>query len=186
MGIFQYKKFIMKNRLLSQIFRGPTVLWHIDPLLGNDLVNTFWLEPARATIGRLLLGNGSVNTPKTVRDNRPRCFMWGSPRVYITGSSKGAVTCCQKLTEFTWRRVLLSELLSRTGSSSGDGSPRSLRKNVKKGIRRWQEDFMCDLKWQWDSHKSVARIRLVKTENSSACVRVNCKLCKSAIALHCL
>jgi hypothetical protein len=29
----------------------------------------------------------------------------------------------------------------------------------------------------------VARIRLVKTENSSACVTVNCNVCKSAIAL---
>jgi hypothetical protein len=26
----------------------------------------------------------------------------------------------------------------------------------------------------------------VKTENPSACVTVNCKLCKSAIALYCL
>jgi hypothetical protein len=31
---------------------------------------------------------------------------------------------------------------------------------------------------------SVTRIRLVKTENPSACVTVNCKLCKSAIALY--
>jgi hypothetical protein len=30
----------------------------------------------------------------------------------------------------------------------------------------------------------VARIRVVKTENPSACVTVNCKVCKSAIALH--
>jgi hypothetical protein len=33
---------------------------------------------------------------------------------------------------------------------------------------------------------SVTRIRLVKSENPSACVTVNCKLCKSAIALYCL
>jgi hypothetical protein len=30
----------------------------------------------------------------------------------------------------------------------------------------------------------VARIRLVKTVNPSACATVNCKLCKSAIGLH--
>jgi hypothetical protein len=33
---------------------------------------------------------------------------------------------------------------------------------------------------------SVARMRLVKTENPTACITVNCKLCKTAIALYCL
>jgi hypothetical protein len=37
--------------------------------------------------------------------------------------------------------------------------------NGKKGIRLCKEDFMCDLKLQWDCDESVARIRLVKTEN---------------------
>jgi hypothetical protein len=32
--------------------------------------------------------------------------------------------------------------------------------------------------------KSVARIRLVKTENSNECVTVNDKVCRSAIALY--
>jgi hypothetical protein len=32
--------------------------------------------------------------------------------------------------------------------------------------------------------KSVARIRLAKTEKPSACVTVNCKVCISAIALY--
>jgi hypothetical protein len=31
--------------------------------------------------------------------------------------------------------------------------------------------------------KSVARIRLAKTEKPSACVMVNCKVCRSVIAL---
>jgi hypothetical protein len=48
-----------------------------------------------------------------------------------------------------------------------------------------KEDFMRDfLKWQWDLMKSIARIRLVKTENSSACVTVKCKVCRSAIELY--
>jgi hypothetical protein len=34
--------------------------------------------------------------------------------------------------------------------------------------------------------KSVARIRLLKTENHNACVTVNCKVRRSAIALYCL
>jgi hypothetical protein len=45
---------------------------------------------------------------------------------------------------------------------------------------------MCDLKRQWDCYKAVARIRLVKTENTGACVTVNCKVYRSAIALYCL
>jgi hypothetical protein len=32
--------------------------------------------------------------------------------------------------------------------------------------------------------KAVARIRLVKTENPSVCVTLNCKVCRSAIALY--
>jgi hypothetical protein len=31
--------------------------------------------------------------------------------------------------------------------------------------------------------RSVARRRLVESDNTSACAMVNCKLCKSAIAL---
>jgi hypothetical protein len=34
--------------------------------------------------------------------------------------------------------------------------------------------------------KSVARTRLVKTEDPSACVTVNWKVCRIAIALYCL
>jgi RNase P subunit RPR2 len=32
--------------------------------------------------------------------------------------------------------------------------------------------------------KSVARIRLAKTENPSACVTVTCKVCRSAITMQ--
>jgi hypothetical protein len=84
-------------------------------------------EPTCATTGRLLLGNGSVNTSKTIRDNIRGCFPWGPPRENITRSSKGEVSC-QKLREFSWRRVNLSKLVSRIWSSSEGGSRRSFEK----------------------------------------------------------
>jgi hypothetical protein len=39
---------------------------------------------------------------------------------------------------------------------------------------------MCDLKLQRNYDKSVARIRLVKTENHSACAPVNLEVCRIA------
>jgi hypothetical protein len=60
----------------------------------------------------------------------------------------------------------------------------------KKGIRQCKEDFICDLKLKRDCYKSVARIRLVKAKNSSlcvcvcVCVTVNCKVCRSPIAMY--
>jgi hypothetical protein len=42
---------------------------------------------------------------------------------------------------------------------------------------------MCDLKLQRDCYKFVARIRLVTTENPSACATVNCKVCISDSAV---
>jgi hypothetical protein len=45
---------------------------------------------------------------------------------------------------------------------------------------------MRDLKLQRDCDRSVDRIRLGKNENPSVCITVNCKVCRSAIALYCL
>jgi hypothetical protein len=81
------------------------------------------------------------------------------------------------------RRSLELVVVGNWVSSSGNCSRRWLRKNGTKWIRTRKEDFMCDLKLQWDCYKSVARKRLMKTENPSACGTVNCKVCKSAIAL---
>jgi hypothetical protein len=85
-----------RGRLLNSVRMNPkTVLVFIllcrDPLLCNNSVNTFPWEPMCATIGHLLLGNGSVNTPKPIRDDRRWRFPWGLPRGYITWSSKEAV-----------------------------------------------------------------------------------------------
>jgi hypothetical protein len=37
-----------------------------------------------------------------------------------------------------------------------------------------------------ETYKSIVRRQLVKTENPSACVTVNCKVCRTAVALYCL
>jgi hypothetical protein len=50
---------------------------------------------------------------------------------------------------------------------------------VTRRLNVWFEvTVVCD--------KSVGRLRLVKTENPNACVTVNCKVCRIAIALYCL
>jgi hypothetical protein len=60
-------------------------------------------------------------------------------------------------------------------------------------LRRWRyysEWVVNQLATAWPRNlkdlccvKSVARIRLVKNENPSACVTLNCKVCRSAMAL---
>jgi hypothetical protein len=57
-------------------------------------------------------------------------------------------------------------------------------RNGKKGIILCQEDFVCGLKLRRDCDESVARIRLMKTENPSACGMVNYKVCRIAIVLY--
>jgi hypothetical protein len=47
--------------------------------------------------------------------------------------------------------------------------------------KKWQEDFIV-IEALVSVLRSVARRRLVKTDNLSACAAVNSKLCKSDIA----
>jgi hypothetical protein len=51
------------NNSVGAIMADIIILLRIYPLLGNDSLNTFPLEPTRETIGRLLLVKGSVNKP---------------------------------------------------------------------------------------------------------------------------
>jgi hypothetical protein len=50
--------------------------------------------------------------------------------------------------------------------------------------RQCQEDFRCDLKLKLDCDKSLARIRLVKTQNPSVCAMISWKVCRIMIALY--
>jgi hypothetical protein len=57
-----------------------TILQHIDPLVGNDSVNTYLWKRTHAKIGRLLLGNRSI---KSLLNNREAVFsVWYVLRGY--------------------------------------------------------------------------------------------------------
>jgi hypothetical protein len=61
-----------------------------------------------------------------------------------------------------------------------------IERNDRKEIKLCKEDFTCDLKLQCDCDASVARIRVVRTQNPSACETVNCNVCRIAIRMYCL
>jgi hypothetical protein len=54
---------------------GQNILLRIDPLLGNDSVNTFQRTRTRATIGCPLLGNGSVTKPSQQQRDHILCVV---------------------------------------------------------------------------------------------------------------
>jgi hypothetical protein len=122
------------------------------------------VEPEETSIARQLFGK---HVPTATSNNgtivERWCFLWVRPDAVFRG--------CQASWEM---QVEFRESLEM-----------AVENDIKKGIRLWEED-LCVLQWQWDYYKSVARIRLVKTENTSACVcvTVNCKVCRSAIALY--
>jgi hypothetical protein len=140
-----------------------------------------WQAPAAYTKDRPVLSSErALHKNKTELSNSNKYLVmsprWGStPKIYWLTVRRNVTL---NLT-LTWLKQNRSTVAGSTegrnwfGSSSGNGSQRWLRRNGKKGIRLWQEGFMCELKCQWDCDKPVARIRLVKTENPSACVTVN-------------
>jgi hypothetical protein len=59
-----------------------------------------------------------------------------------------------------------------------------LRIDGKKGIRLCRYLYVLQLQWDWYNYlKSIASIRLVKNQETSECVTVNCKVCISARVL---
>jgi hypothetical protein len=123
---------------------------------------------------RPLLCNGAVNTPKTVRDNRRRYFPWCPCNIIAKKT---------QLSSREWRFEFGTP--ESRDMSLGAEELNSVDNNGKKGVIWCKENFMCDFKLQWDCCKSVARIRLVTTENSSVRTTVYWKVCRM-IALYCL
>jgi hypothetical protein len=130
-----------------------------------------------------ILGNGSVNTSLIIE--AVSCmirakWLWTSVQQNRTEQEtevKSRVSKCQPAVIWAWEQRNWIDSSLRNWQ---------LQNNGQKGIRRCKEDLMCDLKWQWDCYKSVARIRLLKIENPIACVTVKCKVCRSEIVLYLL
>jgi hypothetical protein len=125
--------------------------------LGKHIPAQAYARKNRTSIDRQWICKQSFSTIERI------CFVRGRCRRVIKGQRRS----------FEW-----------VGSEESSLRNQQLQNNGKKGIRRCKEDFIGDLKWQWDCCNSVARIRPVKAENPSACVTANCKLCRVAIALY--
>jgi hypothetical protein len=159
------------------------ILWHYArtpeqwsqnrrSLLGNDSVNTFLRQRIRKQQSnnfRCYAAALKTGLPK----NREAIFSaWSVQNDYKEG--------------FSWENLVEFRDASLPGFELGNREIElswQLQNNDKKVITLCEEDFMCDLKRPWDCYKSVATIRLMKTEKPNACVAVNCNVCRSAIAL---
>jgi hypothetical protein len=121
-----------------------------------------------ATIGLILLSNGLCNRGS-------RVFYVVSTTHSDTWYVFSVVPCRVYIREPVWRNTSIKKMGIQQHTTEYTTVVKSSLGIGKKRIRRWQEDFTCDLKLQWDCDKSVARIPLVETENHNVCVTVNWK-----------
>jgi hypothetical protein len=157
-------------------------LWRTDSLLGNDSTNTFPQKPTHATVGHRLLGNGSENKfSQQQRGCVLRGPCWGvtmGQRRSFGSVVRSSESSVGKL--FVWVRCY--QELGRVLVMAVEGDWEEIATKGSGG----EKTTSCVVCSDSESYKSVAWIRLVKTENHSERVTVNCKVCKSAIALPAL
>jgi hypothetical protein len=77
------------------------------------------------------------------------CFLRGPCKVVIKKSS----------VEKNWVEFRDASLPRYKLGSRGIELSWQLQNNGKKGIRLWEKDFMCDLKWQWDLWHQIVTCR---------------------------
>jgi hypothetical protein len=124
-------------KLFSELKAKPTfvelikVLWRINSLLRNNSVSKFRRKPTHTARQRISthasLTIEAVFSAWSVQSAYKEVFSsigWSEESSFKTG----------------YQLALEFSRLFGTGSC----------RNIKTGIRLWQADFMCDLKWQWD------------------------------------
>jgi hypothetical protein len=166
---FQNPHLVPRSKMVELYLHSPYILLHVHTLLGNVLVNKF---PRR----QILCKQSDVR----LRNNRGGCIFYV---VRATPSSGNGPVNSQSDTWHVFSALSMSRLYNNTCPLLVQESfffssevPGWLNK-------KWQDDFIVI--WSASSVlRSVARRRLVKTEDPSACARVNWKVCKSAIALY--
>jgi hypothetical protein len=124
-----------------------------------------------------LLGNGSVTTfpwkqmHATIEE---WCFLWSAARHCITRLCSG-VLCGSIMRLYNEDLMQLESELSWVLDLAVAAENWDSQQSRRLRIMAWKEldcakKTSCVLQWQWDCYKSIARIRLVKTENPSVCV----------------